>query len=82
MVLSQIWGNQLLSFYPFKLFEGCLPQILLDPFLNTLPHICINSSSVANFTLNMYFPAESYLQSQYSSKTVEEASRNFTSSAR
>ena len=21
-----------------KLFKGCLPQILLGPFLNTLPH--------------------------------------------
>ena len=24
--------------YPYKFFKGCLPQILLDPFLNTLPH--------------------------------------------
>ena len=22
-----------------KLFKGCLPQILLDPFMNTLPHL-------------------------------------------
>ena len=22
-----------------KFFKGCIPQTLLDPFLNTLPHI-------------------------------------------
>ena len=25
--------------YPFKFFKGCLPQILLGPFLYTLSHI-------------------------------------------
>ena len=25
--------------YPFKFFEGCLPQILLCPFLNILSHL-------------------------------------------
>ena len=25
--------------YPFKLFKGCLPQILLGPFMNTLSHM-------------------------------------------
>ena len=25
--------------YPFKFFKGCLPQVLLGPFLNTLSHI-------------------------------------------
>ena len=25
--------------YSFKYFKGCLPQILLGPFLNTLSHI-------------------------------------------
>ena len=25
--------------YPFKFFKGCLPQILLGPFLNTLSRI-------------------------------------------
>ena len=25
--------------YHFKIFEGCLPQILLGPFLNTLCHL-------------------------------------------
>ena len=28
--------------YPFKFFKGCLPQILLGPFLNTLSHIFYN----------------------------------------
>ena len=26
-----------------KFFKGCLPQILLDPFLNTLSHITITT---------------------------------------
>ena len=26
--------------YYFKFFKGCLPHILLGPFLNTLTHIC------------------------------------------
>ena len=25
--------------YHFKFFKGCLPQILLSPFLNTLTHL-------------------------------------------
>ena len=25
--------------YPLKYFKGCLPQILLGPFVNTLSHI-------------------------------------------
>ena len=25
--------------YPFKFFKGCLPQILLEPFLNTLSYL-------------------------------------------
>ena len=24
-----------------KFFKGCLPQILLGPFLNTLAHMCV-----------------------------------------
>ena len=36
--------------YHFKFFEGCLPQILLGPLLNTLPHMV--SLPV---TLNMFF---------------------------
>ena len=27
--------------YPSKCFKGCLPQILLDPFVNTLPHLLL-----------------------------------------
>ena len=27
--------------YPFKLFKGCLPQILLAPLLNTLSHLIV-----------------------------------------
>ena len=27
--------------YSFKFFKGCLPQILLDPFLYTLTHILL-----------------------------------------
>ena len=39
------WGFQericLSRPYPFKFFKSCLPQILLGPFLNTLPQIII-----------------------------------------
>ena len=28
--------------YPFKFFKGCLQQILLGPFLNTVSHITLN----------------------------------------
>ena len=27
--------------YPFKCFKDCLPQILLDPFLNALSHLLL-----------------------------------------
>ena len=27
--------------YHFNFFKGCLPQILLGPFLNTLTHLCL-----------------------------------------
>ena len=41
---SKICGRQplkKLNGYPFKFFKGCLPQILLGPFLNALAHpIC------------------------------------------
>ena len=37
---SKICGRQRLKRpYHFKFFKGCLPQILLGPFLNTLSHI-------------------------------------------
>ena len=32
------WGSP----YLFKFFKGCLPQILLGPFLNTLSQIVLN----------------------------------------
>ena len=32
---SKICGRHRLKIYPFKFFKGCLPQILLGPFLNT-----------------------------------------------
>ena len=31
--------KQTCSPYHFKFFKSCLPQILLSPFLNTLPHL-------------------------------------------
>ena len=37
---SKICERQPLSRpYPFKFFKGCLPQILIGPFLNTLSYI-------------------------------------------
>ena len=36
---SKICGIQPLKSYPFKSFKGCLPQILLGPFMNTLSHM-------------------------------------------
>ena len=38
--------------YPFKFFKGCLPQILLSLFLNTLSHIVILAGNlIANYYL-------------------------------
>ena len=34
------------SAYPLKCFKGCLPQILLDPFLNNSP--------ILSFFLNIF----------------------------
>ena len=39
--------------YPFKIFKGCLPQILLGPFLNTWAQIWLNDSP-EEFTLVDY----------------------------
>ena len=43
---SKICGKQpiknlsgMVCLYHFKIFKGCLPQILLGPFLNNLTHI-------------------------------------------
>ena len=50
-----------------KFFKGCLPQILLDPFLNTLPYMYLSSqrkcSSLTNnvdrnFVDNFHHPYE------------------------
>ena len=35
--LSKVWSNAVgLNIYNFKFFKGCLTEILLGPFLNTL----------------------------------------------
>ena len=36
--------------YHFTFFKGCLPQILLGPFLNTLTHLYQASTSLIKFT--------------------------------
>ena len=35
--------------YRFKFFKGCLPQILLGPFLNTLSHMSLIAYANAIF---------------------------------
>ena len=38
--------------YPFKFFKSCLPQILVGPLLNTLPHIVILAGNlIVNYHL-------------------------------
>ena len=58
--LKKIWTDMvcLSRPYPFKFFEGCLPQILLCPSLNTLSHALKNPrSSKRQFaTINFYQP--------------------------
>ena len=42
--------------YHFKFFKGCLPQVLLGPFLNSLTHIVIKVSvSILIFLQYFYF---------------------------
>ena len=36
--------------YPFKIFKGCLPQILLGPFLSTLSHIKLKKNFLLIFS--------------------------------
>ena len=36
-----------------EVVKGCLPQILLDPFLNTLPQVIMLSHSKAQFLLKV-----------------------------
>ena len=42
-IWSALWST-LSRPYPFKYFKGCLPHILLGPFLNTLSHLRPNQS--------------------------------------
>ena len=37
--------------YPFKFFKGCLPQIFLGPFLNTLSHTAISKKDVGIYKI-------------------------------
>ena len=45
-------GLTLSKLYHFKFFKGCLPQILLGPFLNTLIHII---SIIICFSVFLFF---------------------------
>ena len=56
---SKVCGRQPYP-YPFEFFKGCLPQILLGPFLNTLTHIqwqtvqsCMSTSITFHVNLNI-----------------------------
>ena len=44
--LLKIWRNMvcLSRPYPFKLFKGCFPQILLGPLFHTLSHVVLAQS--------------------------------------
>ena len=44
--LHQIWDKVFKNKPSKKFFKGCLPQILLGPFLNTLSHIAVNDSEM------------------------------------
>ena len=46
IILTSIWGKCLSRSYSLKVFKGCLPQILLGPFLNTLSHLAPNQEKV------------------------------------
>ena len=37
--------------YHLKSFKGCLPQILLGPFLNTLTHLCFTEAIECRITV-------------------------------
>ena len=52
----KLYGDMVLLSIPyqFKVFEGCLPQILLDPFLNTLSHIIVESQRVRSSRLELF----------------------------
>ena len=63
--LLKIWSDMVC---PLQIFKGCLPQILLGPFLNTLPHIWHHSqdgaSQVSDRFLVKWGEEESYSVSQ------------------
>ena len=40
--------------YSFKFFKGCLPQILLGPFLNTLSHLYLSCSKTFHFEWSLF----------------------------
>ena len=46
------WHGLLNRPYHFKFFKGCLPQILLDPFLNTLSQMQLHNQR-CNINKNM-----------------------------
>ena len=46
--------------YYFKVFKGCLPQILLGPLLNTLTHMCVKLSEPKRWG-----PAKNHNMSNY-----------------
>ena len=45
--LQKVWRDMvcLSRPYPFKFFKGCLPQVLLDPLLNTLSQMFLRSGA-------------------------------------
>ena len=44
--------------YPFKYFKSCLPQILLDPFLNTLSNSFVPESVAIS---KIYISTENFM---------------------
>ena len=52
--LQKIWSDMVCRPYHFKIFEGCLPQILLGPFLNTLSHIGQIKQAAVVFLFGMW----------------------------
>ena len=54
---SKIWGDMvcLSRPYSFKFFKGCLSQILLGPFLNTLSHFILRVSKMRSHVLSLVF---------------------------
>ena len=48
---ERIYGATYSRIDQVKLFKGCLPQILVGPFLNTLPYGTLLSLILANFII-------------------------------